>query len=1476
MPENPARLNVINPHNHENGHNAQKDVQFENAVARTRWETLAESALYERSGRVTQYVQQLVDHMAGLVDNSGKSHYTAYVYHGQPNAFAIPDGSIFLSDGLIELVDTEEELFGGVRHELKHIIGDHSEHQMEAAKAGNQKLAIGRSRLHEWEADIRAFDELADMGINPLGEIELLSKLRKFHGKGGGDLAHGRTSDRIINLRLMTYLRDMESVDNPMHDIPAGIRQALSEEKVRVRSAYTDLLRSSSNRDYDLFRDSLRRASGDQALLALPDLIQKQRELDTIPVASIRLWKQQHKEGIQQLGLKAWSDFFREGSSLQSLSNQQKSLLFSSVLAMGFDSRFVTERNQAILFGQQNGERPPAADWTINRRGFLSMLRAQEDAEELLSVLSPETIAATGIKLDANPQQFIESVLKRTYDEYMFHDEDDVFQPDAYVNFVQQLTDRVVSLYQIHGTESHTSVGILRDVRNHLDKIIDGEEERTQIHGKLSVFFEEEVRERISEEAGELIALFDRFAHDPNGLSHTQEYREKVAEILAKEITDDPNTLLITLGKAKTAIEVPTMTIGIEEKLKQWVDNVIGEVLMENEKIDQYFSSDVEKALYRIKTALLCTPLGASEIDFFNIHSLQPLRDALAAERSSFDQLQTVLRYLTNPQIIQDEIGMPVDVVTVQESDSSDVIAQAMIYDFLKRQLAQGASKEDIGHYIEQLTDEFPLDYSSAYYDGTAKEEVLMVSTKDEVLHEIFQRFSFDLENAEDLQFLYSLSFMIEDINASLQIQDTALKRLVEKMTFSGALSFIEHEMAQGRIRSLSTIQTLVEERAGTHDEIREVRRVLFEFLTEDNGASLFANMVLAEQGTELILGRNRVDFLKAAIGNGKDDRMMKEYLYNTWVRVYEMNPDLTYGLQMDQVYTRLTRLNAQARYALVRDLLIAPHGLLTDASPRQKREFVDYFVDNFVTAEDKTETAIKETMREVMHELMITARYDLLYFAISPILQDKILQTDTQVPWEDIIRQSTPPSSFGDNVTEIEAEYDEEGQLIKEESAIIRPSEKSIREILSFFFQREPEAETEAEESVTALTRRALEHRSTYEGNILELFSLSDKSEKVQLTAVEFLKEIVQTLGAPGVRFLQLAGFYVDLPPKLAEEFSSVYDKVQGQSKITAHDTLMRNWEGFRDEVEWMGPAIGGGSEMTVFPIKHATHGETVVKVLNPNAAFHTRTSMELLRMVFGNLAKKDSRFELAPLVLDDIEEWITGDLTFTGFLPLDARFKAEHNGVTTPDNPYVIGVPNSYGPENPKFQHEEMIIGDNLTTPGFLEETEEGKQLVGLLVEDLFKQIQIGQVHSDIHPGNIRIAKNQRAGEVRGDVSYLLDRTNYLQLSFADQLFLLGLASSLENPSETTEMAIEYLEGQDIVIPDEAKTQIRQDVAQITGKDNMDRLMQINWALRKQKIRFPIRMTLLMKDFFYLDKMAKKVGFAGIEAAQQYVQAA
>jgi beta-barrel assembly-enhancing protease len=153
------------------------------------------------------------------------------------NAFAMPGGLVFVHTGLLEVIDTENELLCVLAHEIGHVQGRHIARRMERmqriniataaiAIAGlflgqgqvgsaifatsgalNASIALKYSRADEEEADRRACQWICRAGYDPRGLLTVLKKMQKYRWLGTSAIpsylsTHPGASERT------TYLED--------------------------------------------------------------------------------------------------------------------------------------------------------------------------------------------------------------------------------------------------------------------------------------------------------------------------------------------------------------------------------------------------------------------------------------------------------------------------------------------------------------------------------------------------------------------------------------------------------------------------------------------------------------------------------------------------------------------------------------------------------------------------------------------------------------------------------------------------------------------------------------------------------------------------------------------------------------------------------------------------------------------------------------------------------------------------------------------------------------------------------------------------------------------------------------------------------------------------------------------------------------------------------------------------------------------
>lgn len=146
----------------------------------------------------------------------------------EPNAMALPGGYIYITKGLFEDLDTDDQIAAVLAHEMAHVEARHSIYRLQEAlgysalmviinsnaegnkqktSAAISQLFLSYSRRDEFEADRLAVGYMKKTGYNPLSMIEVLNKLKEIDKKKPIELIHAHTHpyiyDRIRELKIV-------------------------------------------------------------------------------------------------------------------------------------------------------------------------------------------------------------------------------------------------------------------------------------------------------------------------------------------------------------------------------------------------------------------------------------------------------------------------------------------------------------------------------------------------------------------------------------------------------------------------------------------------------------------------------------------------------------------------------------------------------------------------------------------------------------------------------------------------------------------------------------------------------------------------------------------------------------------------------------------------------------------------------------------------------------------------------------------------------------------------------------------------------------------------------------------------------------------------------------------------------------------------------------------------------------------------
>ncbi|MGV8998014.1 MAG: M48 family metalloprotease [Parvibaculaceae bacterium] len=146
--------------------------------------------------KVGQYVSAVTQRIAGGTQMPAQTYHVTVLNSSVINAFALPGGYVYVTRGLLALVDDEAELAGVLGHEIGHVIARHGAQRQTAVlgatllgavlgdgavnqvvQLGGQGLLAGYSRDQEYEADALGVHYLANAGYDPLAQADFLGAM---------------------------------------------------------------------------------------------------------------------------------------------------------------------------------------------------------------------------------------------------------------------------------------------------------------------------------------------------------------------------------------------------------------------------------------------------------------------------------------------------------------------------------------------------------------------------------------------------------------------------------------------------------------------------------------------------------------------------------------------------------------------------------------------------------------------------------------------------------------------------------------------------------------------------------------------------------------------------------------------------------------------------------------------------------------------------------------------------------------------------------------------------------------------------------------------------------------------------------------------------------------------------------------------------------------------------------------------------
>jgi predicted Zn-dependent protease len=195
-------------------------------------EILRQFGVYREKPELTQLVDRIGKRIAAESERPNLPWTFTVLDTPMVNAMAVPGGFIYITRGMLERINSEDELAGVLGHEIAHVTARHSAQQISRAQLAQVGMVLGAviagpeaaqqygqfaelgvgllfqrySRQHETQADLLGTGYMAQARFNPVGAERMLMTLQRLNKNpvGGIDqyfMSHPDPAKRVADVR---------------------------------------------------------------------------------------------------------------------------------------------------------------------------------------------------------------------------------------------------------------------------------------------------------------------------------------------------------------------------------------------------------------------------------------------------------------------------------------------------------------------------------------------------------------------------------------------------------------------------------------------------------------------------------------------------------------------------------------------------------------------------------------------------------------------------------------------------------------------------------------------------------------------------------------------------------------------------------------------------------------------------------------------------------------------------------------------------------------------------------------------------------------------------------------------------------------------------------------------------------------------------------------------------------------------------
>ena len=208
-----------------------------------------------------QYVTEVGERLLRTIPGIATKYVFVIVDQSIVNAWATPDGYIFLTRGILAHLSSEDEMASVLGHEIGHVVGEHTKKSVGRDRLnkmmgilgmfatgtsatsslvntiGTAQLASYR-REHELEADEYGLRFLISAGYDPYASLESIQKVRDhdnfskslgnkptiYHGILGSHPAHAKRLNELIGQSRQSSVLALKQPERDYYDMLSGLR----------------------------------------------------------------------------------------------------------------------------------------------------------------------------------------------------------------------------------------------------------------------------------------------------------------------------------------------------------------------------------------------------------------------------------------------------------------------------------------------------------------------------------------------------------------------------------------------------------------------------------------------------------------------------------------------------------------------------------------------------------------------------------------------------------------------------------------------------------------------------------------------------------------------------------------------------------------------------------------------------------------------------------------------------------------------------------------------------------------------------------------------------------------------------------------------------------------------------------------------------------------------------------------------------